>query len=82
MAVAVSTTEPEPVLYDAATRTFDPGLLRLAMIKRRLRLEDLIRGTGLARSTVQSARAGRPVADGTAIAIFRELERVSPMEVL
>lgn len=80
MAVAVSTTEP--VLYDAVSRRFDPGLLRLAMIRRHMRLGDLVRATGLARSTVQSARSGNPVTDSTAIAIFRQLERVAPMEVL
>jgi Cro/C1-type HTH DNA-binding domain len=80
MAVAVSM--PDSQLYDPVARSFDPGLLRLAMIRRRMRVDDLVRSTGLARSTVQNARSGQSISDSTAIAIFRALERIAPMEVL
>lgn len=69
-------------LYDPTTRCFNPGELRLAMIRRRMTVDDLVLHTRLARSTLQKARSGRPVADTTAIEIFRELARVAPMDVL
>lgn len=79
MAVAVSSTEP--VLYDPLARRFDPGMIRMAMLRRRMRLMDLVRATGLARSTVQQAIAGERIADSTAIAVFEVLERIAPMVV-
>ncbi len=81
MAVAM-TTEADPVLYDPVARRFDSGLLRLAMVRRRLNIEDMVRQSKLAKSTVAQARAGHRVAESTAIAIFEVLARISPLEIL
>jgi hypothetical protein len=71
-----------PVLYDPLTRRFDGALLRLAMIRRNLKTEDLARTTRLSKSTVMKARAGGAVDDSTAMAILGALHRIAPMEVV